>query len=77
MQMLRCCSAFFTRVGKFKTQLCYFNRKEIQSLDAANATWLIVPDDLKVNRIYDLCRKRYLICNIADTPPLCDYLGGM
>jgi precorrin-2 dehydrogenase/sirohydrochlorin ferrochelatase len=23
-------------------------------------------DDLKVNkRIYDLCRKRYLICNIA------------
>jgi precorrin-2 dehydrogenase/sirohydrochlorin ferrochelatase len=35
-------------------------------------------DDLKVNkRIYDLCRKRYLICN-ADTPPLCDYyLGGI
>jgi precorrin-2 dehydrogenase/sirohydrochlorin ferrochelatase len=36
-------------------------------------------DDLKVNkRIYDLCRKRYLICIIADTPPLCDYyLGGI
>ena len=36
-------------------------------------------DDLKVNkRIYDLCRKKYLICNIADTPPLCDYyLGGI
>ncbi|MCL6462449.1 MAG: bifunctional precorrin-2 dehydrogenase/sirohydrochlorin ferrochelatase, partial [Flavobacterium micromati] len=36
-------------------------------------------DDLKVNkRIYDLCRKRFLICNIADTPPLCDYyLGGI
>jgi precorrin-2 dehydrogenase/sirohydrochlorin ferrochelatase len=36
-------------------------------------------DDLKVNkRIYDLCRKRYLICNIADTPELCDYyLGGI
>lgn len=36
-------------------------------------------DDLKVNnRIYELCRKRYLICNIADTPPLCDYyLGGI
>lgn len=36
-------------------------------------------DDLKVNkRVYDLCRKRYLICNIADTPPLCDYyLGGI
>ena len=36
-------------------------------------------DDSKVNkRIYDLSRKRYLICNIADTPDLCDYyLGGI
>lgn len=36
-------------------------------------------DDLKVNkRVYDLCRKRFLICNIADTPDLCDYyLGGI
>lgn len=36
-------------------------------------------DDLKVNRrIYDLSRERYLICNIADTPDLCDfYLGGI
>ena len=36
-------------------------------------------DDLAVNkRIYDLCRKKFLICNIADTPPLCDYyLGGI
>ncbi len=36
-------------------------------------------DDLEVNkRIYDLSRERYLICNIADTPPLCDYyLGGI
>lgn len=36
-------------------------------------------DDLKVNkRVYDLARKRYLICNIADTPDLCDYyLGGI
>ncbi|MEC5165045.1 precorrin-2 dehydrogenase/sirohydrochlorin ferrochelatase [Flavobacterium sp. PL11] len=36
-------------------------------------------DDLKVNKkIYDLCRKRFLLCNIADTPPLCDYyLGGI
>ncbi|CAM2834152.1 precorrin-2 dehydrogenase/sirohydrochlorin ferrochelatase family protein [Flavobacterium frigoris] len=36
-------------------------------------------DDLEVNkRIYDLCRERYLICNIADTPELCDYyLGGI
>lgn len=36
-------------------------------------------DDLEVNkRVYDLSRKRYLICNIADTPPLCDYyLGGI
>ena len=36
-------------------------------------------DDLKVNKkIYDLSRKRYLICNIADTPDLCDYyLGGI
>ena len=36
-------------------------------------------DDLEVNkRVYDLARKRYLICNIADTPPLCDYyLGGI
>jgi precorrin-2 dehydrogenase/sirohydrochlorin ferrochelatase len=36
-------------------------------------------DDLDVNkRIFELCRKRYLICNIADTPELCDYyLGGI
>ena len=36
-------------------------------------------DDLEVNkRVYDLCRKRFLICNIADTPELCDfYLGGI
>ncbi|KIO53726.1 precorrin-2 dehydrogenase/sirohydrochlorin ferrochelatase family protein [Flavobacterium hibernum] len=36
-------------------------------------------DDLKVNKkVYDLSRKRYLICNIADTPDLCDYyLGGI
>jgi precorrin-2 dehydrogenase/sirohydrochlorin ferrochelatase len=36
-------------------------------------------DDLEVNkRVYDLARKRYLICNIADTPDLCDYyLGGI
>jgi precorrin-2 dehydrogenase/sirohydrochlorin ferrochelatase len=36
-------------------------------------------DDLKVNkRVYNLSRKRYLICNIADTPDLCDYyLGGI
>ncbi|RXM48797.1 bifunctional precorrin-2 dehydrogenase/sirohydrochlorin ferrochelatase [Flavobacterium sp. YO12] len=36
-------------------------------------------DNLKVNkRVYDLARKRCLICNIADTPDLCDYyLGGI
>lgn len=36
-------------------------------------------DDLEVNkRIFELCRERYLICNIADTPKLCDYyLGGI
>jgi len=36
-------------------------------------------DDLAVNkRVYDLSRERYLICNIADTPDLCDYyLGGI
>jgi|TARA_R110000851_G_scaffold234754_1_gene387238 precorrin-2 dehydrogenase/sirohydrochlorin ferrochelatase len=36
-------------------------------------------DDLEVNkRIFTLCRERYLICNIADTPELCDYyLGGI
>ena len=36
-------------------------------------------DDLEVNkRVYDLSRKRFLICNIPDTPPLCDYyLGGI
>jgi precorrin-2 dehydrogenase/sirohydrochlorin ferrochelatase len=36
-------------------------------------------DDLKVNkRVFDLSRKSYLICNIADTPDLCDYyLGGI
>ena len=36
-------------------------------------------DDLKVNkRIFDLSRKRGLLCNIADTPDLCDYyLGGI
>jgi precorrin-2 dehydrogenase/sirohydrochlorin ferrochelatase len=36
-------------------------------------------DDLKVNKEAMIClEKRYLICNIADTPPLCDYyLGGI
>lgn len=36
-------------------------------------------DNLEVNkRVYDLCRKMHLICNIADTPDLCDYyLGGI
>lgn len=36
-------------------------------------------DNLKINkRVYELSRKRYLICNIADTPDLCDYyLGGI
>ena len=36
-------------------------------------------NDLKVNKkIYELSRERYLICNIADTPDLCDYyLGGI
>nr|WP_315198564.1 bifunctional precorrin-2 dehydrogenase/sirohydrochlorin ferrochelatase [uncultured Flavobacterium sp.] len=36
-------------------------------------------DDLKINKkVYELARKRYLICNIADTPDLCDYyLGGI
>lgn len=36
-------------------------------------------DDLKVNkRIFDLSRNRGLLCNIADTPDLCDYyLGGI
>jgi precorrin-2 dehydrogenase/sirohydrochlorin ferrochelatase len=41
--------------------------------------WLLLADDLEVNkRIFELCRDRYLICNIADTPELCDYyLGGI
>lgn len=36
-------------------------------------------DDLIVNkRVFDLSRKKHLICNIADTPDLCDYyLGGI
>jgi precorrin-2 dehydrogenase/sirohydrochlorin ferrochelatase len=36
-------------------------------------------DSLMFNkRVYELSRKRYLICNIADTPDLCDYyLGGI
>jgi precorrin-2 dehydrogenase/sirohydrochlorin ferrochelatase len=36
-------------------------------------------DDYKVNkRVYELSRKKYLICNIADTPDFCDYyLGGI
>ncbi|WP_348799785.1 precorrin-2 dehydrogenase/sirohydrochlorin ferrochelatase family protein [Flavobacterium adhaerens] len=36
-------------------------------------------DSLEINkRVYDLAHKRYLICNIADTPNLCDYyLGGI
>lgn len=36
-------------------------------------------DNLKLNkRIYNLSRERHLICNIADTPELCDYyLGGI
>lgn len=36
-------------------------------------------DDSKVNKsVYELSRKKYLICNIADTPDFCDYyLGGI
>lgn len=36
-------------------------------------------NDFEVNkRVFDLARKRHLICNIADTPHLCDYyLGGI
>lgn len=36
-------------------------------------------DDLQLNKkIYDQSRKRFLICNIADTPEICDYyLGGI
>ncbi|MBK0370627.1 precorrin-2 dehydrogenase/sirohydrochlorin ferrochelatase family protein [Flavobacterium agrisoli] len=36
-------------------------------------------DKLKVNeKIFKQARKRYLICNIADTPDFCDYyLGGI
>jgi hypothetical protein len=35
--------------------------------------WFACTDDLEVNkRIFELCRDRYLICNI-DTPELCDY----
>lgn len=36
-------------------------------------------DDSEVNkRVYELSRKKYLICNIADTPDFCDYyLGGI
>jgi precorrin-2 dehydrogenase/sirohydrochlorin ferrochelatase len=28
-------------------------------------------------RIFELCRDRYLICNIADTPECDYYLGGI
>lgn len=36
-------------------------------------------DKLKVNeKVFKQARKRYLICNIADTPEFCDYyLGGI
>lgn len=36
-------------------------------------------DNLKVNeKVFYQARKRYLICNIADTPDFCDYyLGGI
>lgn len=36
-------------------------------------------DNPKVNeRVYKLCRKRNLLVNVADNPPLCDfYMGGI
>jgi precorrin-2 dehydrogenase/sirohydrochlorin ferrochelatase len=40
-----------------------------------NATWSLY-DDLKVNKRIMICPEKILICNIADTPPLCDYYLG-
>ena len=36
-------------------------------------------DSPKVNkRVYKLCRKKHILVNVADNPPLCDfYMGGI
>ena len=36
-------------------------------------------DNPKVNeRVYSLCRKKHILVNVADNPPLCDfYIGGI
>ena len=36
-------------------------------------------DNPKVNeRVYSLCRKKHILVNVADNPPLCDfYMGGI
>ncbi len=36
-------------------------------------------DSPKVNeRVYNLCRKKHILVNVADNPPLCDfYMGGI
>jgi precorrin-2 dehydrogenase/sirohydrochlorin ferrochelatase len=52
-----------------------FHRRFLRNKHIVIAT----TDSPKVNeRVYKLCRKRNLLVNVADNPPLCDfYMGGI
>lgn len=52
-----------------------FSRRFLRHKSVVIAT----TDNPKVNeRVYKLCRKRNLLVNVADNPPLCDfYMGGI
>lgn len=52
-----------------------FKRRFLANKNVVIAT----TDSPKVNkRVYDLCRKKNILVNVADDPPLCDfYMGGI
>lgn len=52
-----------------------YNEKHLENRHLVIAT----TDDMEVNKqIYRDCRKRCLLVNVADNPPLCDfYMGGI
>ena len=52
-----------------------FKRRFLANKNVVIAT----TDSPKVNkRVYDLCRKKNILVNVADNPPLCDfYMGGI
>lgn len=52
-----------------------FSKKFLRNIHVVIAT----TDNPKVNkRIFELCRKKQILVNVADNPPLCDfYMGGI